>query len=145
MLHAAVDHEAIPCVNFEDMTANVEAKSALYDVHQLVMRVRVPRANPVGFEEVTHEHQLLVVREHLANHARLGRLTDGVGGVDDAVWIPDQDVSPSKVRVRPDYATRWTSRNARLEEPFPHRETTVCTRGYTAPVKHHSLSSAASG
>ena len=89
MLHAAVDYDAVAGAHLPTFAFGLKQDMSADDVHHLMMGMAVARALPTFLKGVTHQHEMRVVREHLPNHAGLGRGgLGGVGGrVDDCVSL----------------------------------------------------------
>jgi len=77
VLDTSIDYEAVAGVGFEDLATDVDANGSLDDVDELMMRMAMTGANPVGVEVVTDEHELIGIGEHLSAHAMLG--CEGLG------------------------------------------------------------------
>src|SRR5271156_2460149 len=54
-------------------TCGTELNMPADNVHQLLVRMTVPRADPVLFHQMSHKHQIVGVCEHLARQSGLWR------------------------------------------------------------------------
>jgi len=73
MFHPSVDDKAISLKDIEGLTLPVDAQCPLDHIHKLMVRMAMPRSDPALFEVMPHQHQLVVVRQHLPPHPRLRR------------------------------------------------------------------------
>src|ERR1700722_20713183 len=79
MLDAPVNYDAVAGAHLPTFAFGLKEDMPADDVDHLMMGMAVARALPTFLKGVTHEHEMRVVREDLANHAGLGR--GGPGGV----------------------------------------------------------------
>ena len=73
MLAAAWENKTVTGARIERHFTARELNVAPDDVHQLFMRVAVPRSDPPSFHKVSYQHELLVVCQYLPREAGFRR------------------------------------------------------------------------